>query len=65
MVWFGADPGGQNSFGTALLYDNGTFETGITSYADETMKWLLSKVDEQQLTLLSAGIIKGGEKVYH
>jgi predicted nuclease with RNAse H fold len=56
IIWFGADPGGQNSFGTAILHKNGSFETGITSYTDETMQWLLTRVEEQKLTPVSAGI---------
>jgi hypothetical protein len=56
IIWFGADPGGQNSFGTAILHQNGSFETGITSYTDETMQWLLTRVEEQKLTPVSAGI---------
>ena len=52
MVWFGADPGGVNGFGVALLRANGSFESGVVSCADDAMKWLYEKAE----TILAAGI---------
>ena len=52
MAWFGADPGGANAFGVALLLANGSFESGVVSCADDAMKWLHEKAE----TILAAGI---------
>ena len=40
MLWFGADPGGKESFGIAVLRDDGSFDTTIVSCADEAIGWL-------------------------
>jgi hypothetical protein len=52
MAWFGADPGGANAFGVALLRPDGTFESEVVSCADDAMKWLCQKA----VTILAAGI---------
>jgi hypothetical protein len=52
MAWFGADPGGANAFGVALLRPDGTFESKVVSCADDAMKWLSRK----DVTILAAGI---------
>ncbi len=52
MVWFGADPGGKNAFGVALLRESGTFDTDIVSCADDAIRWLTDK----QVTVTAAGI---------
>ena len=52
MVWFGADPGGANGFGVALLRADGSFETGVVSCADAAMEWLPDRVE----TILAAAI---------
>jgi hypothetical protein len=52
MLWFGADPGGANAFGVALLRANGSFESGVVSCADDAMKWLYERAE----TILAAGI---------
>lgn len=52
MTWFGADPGGANAFGVALLRANGSFESGVVSCADGAMKWLYERAE----TILAAGI---------
>ena len=31
MTWFGADPGGVDAFGVALLRESGSFDTEIVS----------------------------------
>ena len=40
MAWFGADPGGANAFGVALLRSDGSFESAVVSCADEAIDWL-------------------------
>lgn len=40
MVWFGADPGGQVSFGVAVLRGDGSFDTALVRYADEALDWV-------------------------
>lgn len=52
MAWFGADPGGANGFGVALLRADGSFETGVVSCADDAMVWLCDRVE----TILAAAI---------
>ncbi len=52
MAWFGADPGGANAFGVALLRADGTFESEVVSCADDAIKWLCRKA----VTVLAAGI---------
>jgi hypothetical protein len=52
MAWLGADPGGANAFGVALLYPDGKFESAVVSCADDAMKWLCRKA----VTILAAGI---------
>jgi hypothetical protein len=52
MAWFGADPGGENAFGVALLHPDGSFESVVVSCADDAMKWLCRKA----VTILAAGI---------
>lgn len=37
-VWIGADPGGRNKFGVALLNSNGAFRTWCVSCADEAVE---------------------------
>jgi hypothetical protein len=37
MAWFGADPGGANAFGVALLHSDGSFESAVVSCADEAI----------------------------
>ena len=43
-VWIGADPGGEENFGVAVLLPDGTGHTRCTSYADEAVdavcQWL-------------------------
>jgi len=43
MTWAGADPGGKNQFGLALLEDDGTFETHCVSYVDQAIEGLYRK----------------------
>jgi len=52
MAWFGADPGGAEAFGVALLRPDGTFESAVVSCADDATKWLSRKA----VTILAAGI---------
>ena len=52
MAWFGADPGGANAFGVALLGPDGSFESAVVSCADDATKWLSRKA----VTILAAGI---------
>lgn len=52
MVWFGADPGGANAFGVAVLRSDGSFECKIVSCADDAVKWLYERAE----TILGAGI---------
>ena len=42
-AWFGADPGGAQTFGVALLRDNDECVTGVVSCADEAMDWLFQR----------------------
>ncbi len=39
-VWIGADPGGKNSFGLAILSDGGAVSTACVSCASEALKWI-------------------------
>jgi predicted nuclease with RNAse H fold len=39
-MWLGADPGGANAFGLALLRDDGTCQTGCVSCAEEALTWV-------------------------
>lgn len=39
MTWLGADPGGADSFGVAILREDGTYVTGCVSCADDAVKW--------------------------
>ncbi len=52
MAWFGADPGGANAFGVALLRADGSFESAVVSHADGAMEWLRGRLE----TILAAGI---------
>jgi len=45
MAWFGADPGGANAFGVALLGPDGSFESAVVSCADGAFKWLEERTD--------------------
>lgn len=38
IVWVGADPGGANAFGLALMFDSGEVETHCVSCADEAVE---------------------------
>lgn len=38
-VWIGADPGGEGSFGVALLYARGRVITGTFSFVDEAIEF--------------------------
>src|SRR5258708_39832371 len=40
MTWFGADPGGADNFGVAVLRENGTCVTKCVSGADEALNWI-------------------------
>ena len=37
-MWIGADPGGEDAFGLAILNDDGQFSTHCFSFADEAIK---------------------------
>jgi predicted nuclease with RNAse H fold len=37
LTWYGADPGGTNSFGVAALEDDGSFKTWLCSSVDEAL----------------------------
>ena len=39
-AWIGADPGGQNNFGVAELFADGTTRTGCVSSAREAADWI-------------------------
>jgi predicted nuclease with RNAse H fold len=52
MAWFGADPGGANAFGVALLRPDGSFESAVVSCADDAIEWL----KERPLGIDAAGI---------
>jgi predicted RNase H-like nuclease len=52
MAWFGADPGGMNAFGVALLQPDGSFATEVVSSADEAVAWL----DRKATSIDGAGI---------
>ncbi|MGD1017596.1 MAG: DUF429 domain-containing protein [Roseiarcus sp.] len=45
MAWFGADPGGAEAFGVALLRPDGKFEGAVVSCADGAFKWLEERTD--------------------
>lgn len=38
-AWFGADPGGADAFGVALLRLDGSFESAVVSCADKAFEW--------------------------
>jgi hypothetical protein len=38
MTWLGADPGGADSFGVAILREDRTYVTGYVSCADDAVK---------------------------
>lgn len=38
-MWLGADPGGSNAFGVAVLLGDGSFSTSVVSYAEEALDW--------------------------
>jgi predicted nuclease with RNAse H fold len=40
MTWFGADPGGAENFGVAILREDGTYVTGCVSCADDAVDWV-------------------------
>jgi predicted nuclease with RNAse H fold len=40
MAWFGADPGGVNNFGLAVLHEDGHFETECCSSVDDAVNWI-------------------------
>jgi len=40
MTWFGADPGGVDNFGIAVLQEDGTYETKCVSSVDEATDWI-------------------------
>jgi predicted nuclease with RNAse H fold len=40
MTWFGADPGGENNFGIAVLYEDGKYKTRCVGCVDEAMEWI-------------------------
>jgi len=42
-VWIGADPGGQDHFGVAELFENGTTRTACVSSAREAAEWIQGK----------------------
>jgi hypothetical protein len=52
MTWFGADPGGADAFGVALLRESGLFDAEIVSCADDAVGWLR----DRQVALTAAGI---------
>jgi hypothetical protein len=52
MIWFGADPGGVDAFGVALLRDDGTFDTETLSCAEDAVRWLR----DRQVAVTAAGI---------
>jgi predicted nuclease with RNAse H fold len=39
-MWLGADPGGANAFGLALLRDDGTCKSVCVSCAEEALTWV-------------------------
>jgi predicted nuclease with RNAse H fold len=40
MTWVGADPGGTNNFGVAVLREDGTYNTQCVSCAEEAIIWM-------------------------
>jgi hypothetical protein len=40
MIWFGADPGGKNNFGVAVLLDDGTYKTECVSFVEQAIDWI-------------------------
>jgi predicted nuclease with RNAse H fold len=52
MTWFGADPGGKDAFGVALLEPNGSFRSSVVSCADEAVSWL----KRTDACILAAGV---------
>jgi len=56
MAWFGADPGGSNAFGVALLRANGSFVSGLVSSADEALKWLETPKQREWLAEFREGL---------
>jgi predicted nuclease with RNAse H fold len=40
MAWFGADPGGVNNFGLAMLHGDGHFETRCCSSVEDAVGWI-------------------------
>ena len=39
-MWIGADPGGKNNFGMAVLNEDGTFRTCCVSCADDALEYI-------------------------
>src|SRR5262249_41364779 len=40
MTWLGADPGGMDNFGVAVLREDGTYDTQCVNCADEAITWI-------------------------
>src|SRR5262245_26946945 len=45
MNWFGADPGGKNNFGVAILRHDGTYRTSCVDCADDAVAWMTERPD--------------------
>jgi hypothetical protein len=56
MIWFGADPGGDNKFGVPILREDCSFDTDLRSSAEEAMDWLKEKTDWLKQEPSAAGI---------
>src|SRR4051794_15528416 len=41
LSWYGADPGGIESFGVAALEDDGSFKTWLCSSTDEALRKII------------------------
>ena len=48
-VWFGADPGGIDSFGVALIDIDGSIDRGVVTCADEAIAWLSENLRSRPL----------------
>ena len=66
-AWFGADPGGANAFGVALLHDDATFDTHVVSCADEAVEWLIERKADISAAAIDAPLWwssgKGGDRM--
>ncbi len=56
MYWFGADPGGKEAFGVAILHEDGSFATKTVNHADEAANYADEAVKRLKCEPSAAGI---------